>query len=313
MNPPQPIGDAQSVEIEPPYGIILDELRFGKAIPFLGAAASRVTSAAGGAPCPPSAADLAKMLAEDARFPSDDPHDRTDLAKVSSYYVDGSNRGALRRRLRRVFVDQNLRCNDLHRFLAKVADGMMIVTTNYDTLLEESFLELGKPYELVVYPADNDEYANGVLWWPHGRHSPTKLRANEVDIADLEGKNVIYKIHGSVHKTGGVPVKEAERWDSFVITEEDYVKFLSGMSSAVPPAFLEFFRTRAFLFLGYGLKDWNLRVLLKEVSVPERRSWAILHRPSVFERKLWERRRVDIFDVSLETFVSKIREEEGRA
>jgi SIR2-like domain len=78
------------------------------------------------------------------------------------------------------------------------------------------------------------------------------------------------------------------------------------MSTAVPPAFLEYFRTRAFLFLGYGLRDWNMRVLLREVSVPERRSWAILNQPSVFERKLWERRRVDIFDLTLEDFISKI-------
>jgi SIR2-like domain len=51
--------------------------------------------------------------------------------------------------------------------MKRTPDKMMIVTTNYDTLLEQAFLEAQKPYELVVYPADNEEYANGVLWWPH--------------------------------------------------------------------------------------------------------------------------------------------------
>lgn len=307
---PSPPGTAAPGEVEPPYGIILDELRYGNAIPFLGAAASRISN--GGSGAPPSAVELATLLAEDSSFPSDDPRERGDLSKVSSYYVDASNRPALRRRLRRVFVDENLHCNDLHRFLAKVADGLMVVTTNYDTLLEDAFEEIGKPYELIVYPADNAEYANGVLWWPHGDNKPKTLRSNEIDIADLQGKNVIYKIHGSVHKPNGMPPKEAEKWDSFVITEEDYIRFLSGMNNAVPPAFLQFFSTRAFLFLGYGLKDWNMRVLLKEVSVPDRRSWAVLYRPSLFERKLWERRRVDIYDLSLETFIAKMRDEEGR-
>ena len=290
--------------IEPPYGIILDELRSGHAIPFLGAAASRVGYTEGSPAFLPSGAQLANLLAEDAKFPSTDRYDRTDLAKVSSYYVDGSNRGALRRRLRRVFVDRTYQSNDLHRFLAAVADNLLIVTTNYDILLEQAFMEIGKPYDLVVYPADNREYANGVLWWPHGDSEPKKLKSNQLDIADLGKTNIIYKIHGSVNA-------RADRWDSFVITEEDYVKFLSRMNNAVPAAFREYFSKRAFLFLGYGLKDWNMRVLLKEVSVSEITSWGILDRPSEFERKLWERRKVDIFDLTLEDFVQTIRASAG--
>src|SRR5262245_17911149 len=127
----------QPAAIEPPYGIILDELRAGNVVPFLGAAASRVC-ASGAVPTLPSGAELASMLALDANFPSADPHDRGDLAKVSSYYVDGSSRGALRRRLRRVFADAGYQCNDLHRFLAEVANNLVIVTTNYDTLLEQA-------------------------------------------------------------------------------------------------------------------------------------------------------------------------------
>ena len=54
-----------------------------------------------------------------------------------------------------------------------------------------------------------------------------------------------------------------------------------------------------------------MRVLLKEVSVSEITSWAILYQPSAFERKLWERRKVDMFDLKLEEFVAGIRAEAG--
>jgi hypothetical protein len=226
--------------------------------------------------------------------------DRGDLAKVASYYVDGSNRGALRRKLRQVFVNERLACNDLHRLLAAAANRLVIVTTNYDTLLEQAFLEAGKPYDLVIYPADNQEYANGVLWWKHGEPEPRKLKSNQLDIDDIGRTNLIYKMHGSV-------LPDASKWDSFVITEEDYVRFLSRMANAVPAAFREYFSSRAFLFLGYGLKDWNMRVLLKEVNVSEITSWAILQGPSLLERKLWERRGVDIFDLSLEEFTARMR------
>src|ERR1017187_8014564 len=135
---------AQPVIIEPPYGIILDELRAGNAIPFLGSAASRVGGGDGAPAILPSGTQLSDMLADAANLPSTDEHDRTDLAKVSSYYVDASNRGALRRRLRSIFTHAGYSCNELHRFLARVSNNLVIVTTNYDTLLEQAFLEIAK-------------------------------------------------------------------------------------------------------------------------------------------------------------------------
>lgn len=284
-------------KVEPPYAAILDELRLGKAIPFLGAGASRVGFKEGGASFLPSGSELASMLADYANFPSSDKTERSDLSKVSSYLVDGTNRGALRRKLHTVFAGDQVHSTSLHRLLAKVANNLMIVTTNYDTLLEQAFTEAGKPYDVVVYPADNQEIVNGVLWWAHGANEPRKLKSNEIDTDELGNTNVIYKMHGSVRPG-------AERWDSFVITEEDYVTFLSRMKNAVPPAFRAYFSDRAFLFLGYGLRDWNLRVLLKQVSNPDMTSWAILHEPSAFEQALWRRRHVDIFDLSLEAFVT---------
>lgn len=93
-----------------------------------------------------------------------------------------------------------------------------------------------------------------------------------------------------------------------MITEEDYIKLLSRTGNAVPVAFREYFSKRTFLFLGYGLNDWNLRILLREVSVPEVKSWAILQNPSPLDRTLWEKRGVDIYDESLEEFVEKLKD-----
>src|SRR6185369_14085964 len=108
---------------------------------------------------------------------------------------------------------------------------------------------------------------------------------------------VIYKMHGTVDR-------QLKKWDSYVITEDDYVDFLSRMTgqTAVPAQFMRHFRTRHFLFLGYGLNDWNLRVVLKNLRsiLPddpardpanaeheELRSWAIQHGPSDLEIELW--------------------------
>src|SRR4029077_19215084 len=125
----------------PPYPLILKELRRCGAIPFLGAGASMVGLEKNRASSYlPSGSDLARRLARDANFPSISEADLTDLLKVSSYYVDVSSRGSLRRELRSVFVDKERRysCNELHKFLAQIDDNMMVVITNYDTLLERA-------------------------------------------------------------------------------------------------------------------------------------------------------------------------------
>ena len=192
---------------------------------------------------------------------------------------------------------------------------MVIVVTNYDTLVEQAFRAAGKPYDLVVYPSDRKDIANAILWWPQGAREPLVKAPNELDI-DLTRTTVMYKMHGTI-------VHETEEWDNFVITEEDYVEFLSRMmaSAAIPSMLYPYFRDRSFLFLGYSLRDWNLRVLLKNLSKyfykraggsddddDQLPSWAIQRSPSELERQLWKKRKVNIFDISLNEFASKMQQ-----
>ncbi len=172
----------------------------------------------------------------------------------------------------------------------------------------------GRPYDLVVYPADRKDFANAVLWWPHGTDKPVPLSPNELDI-DFSQTTAIFKIHGTI-------VRRDPEWDSFVITEEDYVEFLSRLttSTAIPPIFFPALRERSFLFMGYGLRDWNLRVLLRNLSKrlssarrtgddedDVRLSWAIQMKPSILEQRLWQKNHVNIFDCALDDFVAKLR------
>ena len=305
---------------QPPYGIIWNRLQVGKVVPFLGAGASfagRSPDARWDAATPtflPSGLELAHFLADEAEFPSTASYDRDDLAKVSSYYADIAGRRTLRERLREV-LNHPYQSGALHVFLATVPAPLVIVVTNYDTLVEQAFHAAGKPYDLVVYPADRKDFANAILWWRHGTAQPLVTAPNELDI-DLAKTTVIYKMHGTI-------LPETDEWDNFVITEEDYVEFLSRMTTnaAIPSLFYPYFRERSFLFLGYSLRDWNLRVVLKNLSkyLPKRTassdddeeqlpSWAIQRNPSELERRLWDKRHVSIFDLTLDEFVSKLRE-----
>lgn len=312
---------------EPPYGGIWQQWKAGRVVPFLGAGASLVgrTFSQDEEWNPdnptflPSGAELAQFVAREASFPSQEKHDRCDLAKVCSYYADYVGRKPLRELLRhRVFIPEtqsgntpSYRFGPLHELLANVPGNQVIVVTNYDTLLEQAFLEAGKPYDLVVYPADRTDLAQAVLWWKHGDKEPRESPANKLDI-NLDKTTVIFKMHGTI-------LPQTPNWDNLVITEEDYVEFLLRMTTnaAVPSRFLHFFHGRSFLFLGYSLRDWNLRVILKNLSkcfvnkpkavnadtIP---SWAIQVAVSELDEKLWAKRNVDIYECNLDTFARRM-------
>ena len=303
---------------EPPYAVILDRLRQGKVVPFLGAGASIVGRPEGAewsatAEFPPRGAELSSMLARKAAFASvsADPQDVSNLLRVAAYYEQASGRDALREELHAALAGP-YRPGPLHQFLALMDGVRLIVTTNYDTLLERAFRDRTRAFDLVIYPKDSDETGSGILHWPNGADSPNTLSPDDLRV-DLTTTTVIFKMHGTIDDRSA----PTTRYDNFVITEDDYIDFLSRMTSgtAVPKSFLYHFRGRNFLFLGYSLADWNMRVVLRnlgrEFETQSQRGgalkhWAIQDRPSAVEQWLWASRGVNVYDQRIETFVEKL-------
>ncbi len=311
----------------PPYGEIAELLKKGEVVPFLGAGVNFGVRQPPDAKWDekvsnflPSGMELSRFLADMSSFPAEDEDDIGDLAKVSSYFVDQLARRRLRERLHEIF-DRDFEPADIHNYLAEVARGtpLLIVTTNYDDLTERAFNRLNLPFDLVIHPTDRKDLEASILWWKHGAPKPEVLPPNQL-LVDLKTTTVIYKMHGTVDR-------QTNEWDSFVITEDDYIDFLSRMTgqTAVPAQFMRHFKTRHFLFLGYGLRDWNLRVVLKNLRTvlpatneqrslaaeddedDEMRSWAIQYKPSELEIELWRARKVKIYDVNINEFVQKLR------
>jgi NAD-dependent SIR2 family protein deacetylase len=320
-----------SSELQPPYGSIARALRKGRVVPFLGAGVSRSvaqTPGGGNAEGLPSGAQLSRALAKLVNFPAEHEHELDDLARVASYYVETDGRRSLRELLHETF-NHDYVPGRIHEYLAGIERPLLIVTTNYDDLTERAFMAKGRPYDLVVHPTDRPDMAGAVLWWKHGEKEPTAETPNRLPMTDrLRTTAVIYKMHGTIVRSwyrGETPPDEEDeqpyRDDSYVITEEDYIDFLHRMTqqAAVPMQFMSYFSTRQFLFLGYGLRDWNLRVVLKNLNAVlklqaennrmdenEDRSWAIQYNPSLLERRLWERRNVDIYNLDINVFVDEL-------
>jgi len=192
----------------------------------------------------------------------------------------------------------------LHALLADVVEPLLIVTTNYDDLIERAFDQKRREYDVVIHTTD-PSLGNSILWRPYGIDQPRGIVPNKLDI-DLETTTVIYKMHGAVDRFN-------VNRDQYVITEDDYIDFLARMTKnkVIPAIFAELFQSRSFLFLGYGLHDWNLRVVLNRIEKDMRHtkriaSWAVQRNPSALEKRFWANRQVEVYDMAIEEFIEKL-------
>ena len=252
------------------------------------------------------AGDLAEHLARAFAVPDDRP---VDLARVSQYVATMQGSGPLYDELHARF-EAAVEPGPLQRFLARLptllrehgAPHQLIVTTNYDLALERAFEEAGEELDIVAYVATGTH--RGRFW-----HRPPGEPPRPIDVPntyatelDLDRRTILLKLHGAVD-----PLPERE-WESFVITEDDYIDYLgrSELAAVVPVALAARLRRSHFLFLGYEMADWNLRLILNRIW-GERpvayRSWAVQRSPSPLAQAFWRRFDVAALDVDPLSYV----------
>src|SRR4051812_18118972 len=192
----------------------------GNVVPLLGAGANLCDRSpdappwAPGAGFLPSGAELARHLANDYGYPFEDGGD---LLRVSEYVDLSSGEGSLYDSLRDVF-EPEYAPTSLHRLIARLpgawpgAKHLLVVTTNYDDLMERAFAEAGEPYDVVVYQAVGRHRGRFVHHTTDGGATLID-RPNEYRALDLERGSVVLKIHGALDRGGEVG-------DSYVVTED---------------------------------------------------------------------------------------------
>ncbi len=300
--------------------MVLREILAGKLVPFLGAGASlcsrsRTSSSSKPGTYPPSSQDLCNSLAHRFAYPSGS--ETPNLMHVSQYAEVFNGRVALYDELHKHF-EPNYQPTVLHYFLANLRrtlirkhlpfHPMLIVTTNYDTMLESAFDKANEPYDLVYYTADGKD--KGLFKHiPYGGKEETIYKLNEYDKFPVKygeiQRTIILKMHGHVNRAESAK-------DSYVITEDHYIDYLAYNDKVSPlPAILcQQLKLKHILFLGHSLNDWNLRVILRRVWADvefDSRSWAIQLDPTAIDQELWRRRNVIVFPSDLVSFVANLR------
>jgi DNA-binding SARP family transcriptional activator/class 3 adenylate cyclase len=182
--------------------------------------------------------------------------------------------------------------------------GMLIVTTNFDHTLERAFADIGEEFDVVAYVAAGRNRGKFLHVAPDGRARIVDIPNTYADVTP-ERRTVILKIHGQVDRG---PDRE---WDSFVISEDDYIGYLAqtDLANVVPVSLAAKLRRSHFLFVGYVLEEWSLRVFLQRVWGDDQvayRSWAVQPSPGRIDAELWRRRGIQVFDEPLDAYVTEL-------
>jgi hypothetical protein len=315
-------------ELDPKFAkhlsIVADAIVDGEVVPVLGAGANLCDRGPGDTPEGkwvegknlPSGAELALWLAGEFKVDEKnaDVPNREDLLRVAQYTNLTRGERSLFKRLDKVFLQEGYEIPSLHRFLAALPkrlaatsepDGtqpLLILSTNYDDLVERALKDAGVEFHLVRYCANGANQGLFIHKPPGDSEEIVIAKANDYLDLDPDKHTIVLKIHGSV-------VRTAHKQDSYVITEDHYIEYLThtNPSELFPAKILAKLVDSNLLFLGYGLRDWNLRVLLYRILAQragvDTRSWAVQKGVSELDVTLWSPHKVELQDHGLKEYI----------
>jgi hypothetical protein len=297
------------------YNTVINALLNGRVIFFLGAGVNLVNRSPEvdwqSGDYLPSNSELTKYLARKFNFPLANVYD---LMKVSQYIADSYGAGTLYDELHRTF-DRDYQPTSIHKFFARLPgllrakghrpQNQLIISLTYDDVLERAFSEAGEPFDVVSYIAEGEKRGRFLHQLPSGETRVIEAPNEYSDLSHNE-RTTILKLHGSVNRRN-------PEYDSFVINEDDFIDYMTrtDISRLMPVQLAAKLRRSHFLFLGYSLSDWSLRVILQRIWGEQRlkySSWAVLLHPDESELMFWNKRNVNVFNVDLKDYIGSLRE-----
>jgi hypothetical protein len=202
----------------------------------------------------------------------------------------------------------------VHRSLAALAPLLRarglplqtLVTTSYDATLERAFGDVGEQVDVVSYVALGPDRGKFLHLAPDGKARVIDEPNIEVGLTNDE-RTLVLKIHGGAATAAGSDA------DSYVVSEDDYIDYLAQtpLSALLPVGLAARLRRSHFLFLGYDLDDWSVRVFLRRLWGNERvgyRSWAV-GTADPLAASYWSQCGVEAFDVPPDDYVEDLRRE----
>ena len=301
--------------------LVTELLANGEVVPFLGAGANLCDRPDAATWEPgrylPTGGELARALAERSRYPDSDD---VDLLRISQYVDATLGEKQLYRYLHAVFA-ADYPPTSLHRLLATVPAvlrergqaQLLVLTTNYDDMVERALAERGERFDVVWYEAKRGPLPGRFVHLALTGNVVAIERPNKYTGLALAERPVVLKLHGATDR-------DDPSRDSYVVTEDGYIDYLAGgdVGEQIPFSVRARMADSHLLFLGYSMRDWNLRVILRRIWGAQQldiKSWAVQREPAdvgarEIEEAVWrDRGDVDLLYVPLRQYVEGIERE----
>jgi len=254
----------------------------------------------------------------------------TNLSAITQHVQSSSQtkQAHLKKELHKIF-GREYPVTELHQALAQCAAKCkenrrpIFITTNYDSMVEQALADANEPFD-VIYYRDQGSKSLSPVWLYHWKNAHEyfqksgderdefagKLTDHECPVTDFsiydelplgdqtrigggeKARSLVVKMHGSVS-----PIRPED--SSFVISDDDYIRFIRSVSvgSPLPTVLVDRLKECHFLFLGYGLGDWNILAICQSIWSQRQNSsyWtsAVQYAPSKDDELRWNNQEIE--------------------
>lgn len=249
------------------------------------------------------------------------------LTSITSYFESVGDRDSLWKNLSSVIslkstptaTHRLLAASARHHLAQKRAVDYLVITTNYDCLMEKALDDLDVPYAVILTRKSDQkvvvrfsENIPDFEWFNDlnkGELGGNVANGFVLQKSDLGSIVVIYKIHGCLYKK-----LKREEADGIIISDNDYISYIKHMgkgSNVIPSHVNILMNNKPFLFLGYSLNDWNIRSIFE--TMREKRNQyggvqdvSVMYEIGDFEEVFFQRNDILVLKTDLNSFVDGV-------
>jgi hypothetical protein len=254
--------------------VVLNAVKEGKVVLFLGAGASFGSSTSDGER-PLSGYGLRDALSQ---YFLNGKYNDESLDWVAELSISATDLGTVQEFIAKKF--RSLEPANFHLLLSTFK-WRGIVTTNYDRLIERIYEKSEAPVQKLV---------------------PFISNADRIDDKLREQNSLaLLKLHGCITRTNDTNLP-------LILTTDQYNNHRKGRDRLFK-TFHEWCQENTVIFIGYSARDANLRAILLEVSKEiEYRPRYYLIKPNIdpYESQLWAEKRITVIDGSFEDFLKSL-------
>lgn len=254
---------------------LVEQIRAGKAILFLGAGASRGATASTPPTEPPSGKELGNLLSD--RFLGGDSKDKS-LSLIGEYCIAESDLRTVQHYIAEIF--NRYTPSDAQKAIADFR-WASLVTTNYDQIVEKA------------YAANKDRLQSPV---------PILRSSDRVDY-ELRAPDAVplLKLHGCVSMVDEVAYP-------LILTIDQYVTHATGREKLFS-RFTEYAGEYSVVYVGYQIEDSDIRAILLQLDKPEMSrpmQYVVTPNPSPRDQRIWAGKKITTLDGTFDQFIAEL-------